>query len=83
LDRSDAFDENATEREYAMIQAMPKVHPGIEEEKCSEKTRPAWQRPPIQQAEVVKLGPLRSGPPGTDENEPNHDRVQDAKDKIF
>jgi hypothetical protein len=28
----------------ATIQAMPKLHPGIEEEKCSEKMRPARER---------------------------------------
>jgi hypothetical protein len=34
----------APQERNAMVQAMPKVHPADEEEKCSEKMRPARER---------------------------------------
>ena len=73
----------APEKGNAMVQAMPKVHPGVEEENCSEEMRPARQRPPIQQSEVVGTCPLRSGPPERYENQPDHGRVQKSQDEIF
>ena len=67
----------------AVIQAMPKIHPCVEQEKRADHMRPIRQRQAIQQSEIVSLSPLRSRPPQRDKNETGEQRVEDTQHGDF
>lgn len=70
------------EERDAMVQPVPPVEPGIQQDNRAEDARPRRQRDEVEQSAAVALGPLRRRPPQAGEEERGQGGVQDAEKHI-
>lgn len=72
----------APEERDAVVEAVPGVHPEVDEEEGSDEGGPSGQSEPIEKSEVVGLSPVGSGPPKCDADEGVEGGVDKAEGEI-
>lgn len=72
----------APEERDAVVEAVPGVHPEIDEEEGGDEGGPGRQCEPVQKAKGVGLGPIRGGPPEGNANGGVEGGVDETEAKI-
>ena len=72
----------APEERDAMVQPVPCIHPAVHEQEHAGQACPLREPQPVEHAELMRLGPVRHGPPQADEHQPGHGRVEHPKQHV-